>query len=635
MRSASSRSPTQPDRLAQQPKEQRTWFLRGSPWDDPVWILEPTSVLEEDSPVRLNWRFSLPKGGYFTDKQHKSLLESSRRLICVVRERSLCTGLAQRATTTAGHFFRLRELVRWMDQAGVARFADLDANALLEFGYSLRQRRSRAGRSLVPETVMNYLDLYKYLYRFRDNIGDGLRFDPFLDSRPSEIAGARQANRGHLPYTPDAIAAQLVQRAIALVVDGADAILQARGVYADAVAAANERGSCAHTSRAFAARALRRALISVPGQTQSIGSLEELARWIDKLYAACFVVISYLVGARASEILRLRAGCVQQRGDDRAVTVIVGSIFKVQTEYHGHPHEWVAPPPAARAISVLEALSAGHRAQTGRSDLWLRRCNASRATEWERVASGRITVISTRRIRDLIWWFAMGLNLPRHEGKLWKISTHQGRKTFARFAALRDSSAFFALAQHFGHRERAITEQGYAGRDYQLQREIDSEILEQSVIAWEHMLAAPGLGGRAGTEIMAKRPRFRGARLKDNLKSYARMLVEAGLTLGVCDWGFCVYREEYSACLGNAHGPNPVRREPSTCARCKNFVVSEQHRPYWVEQVTRNEALLNEPALPLQTIRIARERATEARSLLRTIDATTVKESVGANRSKR
>jgi len=183
------------------------------------------------------------------------------------------------------------------------------------------------------------------------------------------------------------------------------------------------------------------------------------------------------------------------------------------------------------------------------------------------------------------------------------------------------------LAQHLGHRERAVTDCGYAGSDYRLNQEIDAEILEQSAAAWEQMLAASGLGGRAGTEIIAKRPRFRGARLKQDLKSYARLLVDAGLVLGVCDWGFCLYREEHSACLGNAAGPNPARREPSTCRRCKNFAVSVQHRPFWVEQVRRHEALLNEPALPIQTLRIARERLEEARSVIRAIDAETNQES--------
>jgi hypothetical protein len=135
------------------------------------------------------------------------------------------------------------------------------------------------------------------------------------------------------------------------------------------------------------------------------------------------------------------------------------------------------------------------------------------------------------------------------------------------------------------------------------------------------MLSAPALGGRAGSEILAKRPEFSGVRMKDDVKAYARMLVEAGLTLGVCDWGFCVYRQEYSACRGNAAGPNPVHREPSSCARCKNFVVSAQHRTYWLDQMSRHEALLNEPALPTQTLKIARQRLEEARAMIQSIDS--------------
>jgi len=73
--------------------------------------------------------------------------------------------------------------------------------------------------------------------------------------------------------------------------------------------------------------------------------------------------------------------------------------------------------------------------------------------------------------------------LPDHEGKRWRLSTHQGRKTFARFCALRDRSGLLAMAQQFGHRERGVTDHGYAGSDYRLDQEIDAEILEQSVAA--------------------------------------------------------------------------------------------------------------------------------------------------------
>ena len=101
--------------------------------------------------------------------------------------------------------------------------------------------------------------------------------------------------------------------------------------------------------------------------------------------------------------------------------------------------------------------------------------------------------------------------------------------------------------------------------------------------------------------------------------SYARLLAEAGLVLGVCDWGFCVYRQDCSACRGDAVGPSAERREPSTCARCKNYVATHAHYPYWLNQIERHEALLRNPVLPSQTLKIARERLTEALSMARSI----------------
>jgi hypothetical protein len=72
-------------------------------------------------------------------------------------------------------------------------------------------------------------------------------------------------------------------------------------------------------------------------------------------------------------------------------------------------------------------------------------------------------------------------------------------------------------------------------------------------------------------------------------------------------------------------GPNPVHREPSTCARCLNFAVSTPHRPYWLDQSQRCEALPKEPALPTQTLKIARERLEESRAVLASIDESTKK----------
>src|SRR5258708_21947274 len=89
----------------------RAWFLIDSDWHATVWRFKPTNVLEEQSLVQLHWDFSLPGGESFVDDRFAALLQSSRELIAVVRSRSLSSGLPQRATTVAGYFHYLRELL--------------------------------------------------------------------------------------------------------------------------------------------------------------------------------------------------------------------------------------------------------------------------------------------------------------------------------------------------------------------------------------------------------------------------------------------------------------------------------------------------------------------------------------------
>ena len=607
---------------------QQGWFLRDSSWDDAVWIMKPTNALEQESPVRIIWGFVLPSGRRFSDRRFAALRETSRRVLALIRARALNTGLAQRATTVLGYFSYLRQLIRWMEPAGFTRFADLDAAALLQFQRTIAQRTNAAGTALAPTTVQKYLHLLLYLHRYRDEIGDGLKIDPCPGQSTGQLAQVRESDMRRWPYTPDAIAVALIQGAIEFLSSCALDLLRAREIYATTVAAVQRRSHTREVWRKASARALQRITLVTPRGPHRIESAKDLARLIDVLYTACFVVISYLVGPRASEILQLRVGCVRALSSDAhpvdtGLTAIVGAIFKREADYHGRAHQWVAPPPAVHAISVLEALSAPHRVRTGRTEIWLRVSARPRpgASEWRYDCVGAVRVVSTQAMRLLLRRCAHWFDLPLHGAKPWQFTTHQGRKTFVRFAALRDRSALFALAQHLGHRERGITDTGYSGTDYVLNREIDTAILEQSTSAWEQMLSARTLGGRAGAEILAKRPRFRGARLKQDLKRYARMLVDAGLTLGVCDWGFCVYRQEHSACLGSTSAPNPVRREPSTCARCRNFAVGPAHRGYWDEQARRHQALLNEPSLPTQTLKIARERLGEALAMVRSIDA--------------
>lgn len=612
----------QPSTPAAADQPARDWFLRDSTWSDACWIFAPTSALEEESPVRIRWDFDMGKSDPFISRSYAQLLEHSRRLIAIIRGRSLTRELPQRATTARIYFIRLRLLLRWMNEEGFSRFSDLDDVALLRHRHEIASRDGRNARLLSPGTLELSVRLLVYLHRYRTEIGDGLLVDPCPGQCAHALVGVPKLQGGSLPYTPDVIAVPLIQGAIDLLEVSAIDILAARERYISTCAAYIDRGVRWDSCRQSVLEAVQSRAIHLPSGDRTVQDLAEVSTLTSLLYSACFIVIAYLVGARVSEIVRLQTGCIRavSPAGGQELAVIVGSIFKQETGYGGRAHEWVVPPPVVHAISVLEALSEPHRRRSGRSQLWLRsRVHRRGSFEWRPDSRSSLRVASTKRIclglDRLVTW----LKLPPYEGRPWPLSTHQGRKTFARFVALRDRTGLFALAQHLGHRDRSVTDKGYVGNDYALHEDIEQHILEESVSAWEEMLSAPALGGRGGGHIIAKRPRFRGRRMKQDLRSFANILVQAGLTLGVCDWGYCIYRQEHSACLGSNVGPNPIYREPSTCGRCRNFVISDKHRPYWQGQIERHQALLNEPELPRQTLKITRERLTRATKILNSL----------------
>jgi integrase len=602
----------------------RDWFLRDSHWDDVQWVLAPTSAAYEDRPVIIRWDFTLPNDRRFTHRQYAAFLESAREHLALIRVRSGRSRAGCGGTSLRIYFQCLRALIRWMIQEGLQRFADLDAELVADFTRAVRRRRGRTRATISRETLSHYYRVVTDLYRQRGAVRDALQIDPFPGlSVRAATPGTDEGNPES--YTPDVVAIPLIQGAIELLNATAFRTLAIR----ESCLQTYNRLRAAKVDRRAARLAMLSALyeitVDTPRGPYRFDSHRSLSSLIDLLYAACFVVISYLVGPRVSEILRLQAGCVQpfdKPASDLSVSIaaIVGAIYKAES-YHGRRHQWIAPPPAIHAITVLEALSEPHRARSGRAALWQRpRIRDLGIDEWLPQSIMTLRVSDTRsaneRVNRLVKW----LGLPEYKGRGWRFSSHQGRKTFARFVALRDRTAIYALAQHFGHRDIRQTDQGYVGTDYQLYREIDAAVLDQSVSAWELMLSARTLGGRMGAEVLARRPRFRGARVKQEIRAYARMLAETGLTLGVCEWGYCVYREEVSACHGSPTAPDPVRREPSTCARCKNFSVTQAHRPYWLEQVDRYQRLLNDPALPSQTLKIARSRLDEARAIIRSLD---------------
>jgi integrase len=587
-----------------------------SRFGDDIWHLDGIRPGSNRSDFSLDWGFALA-GTLFTDLRFASWREVAKTLLWSAKvdpppgRRHLHDG------TLTSLFKGLRLLIRWMADQGYRRFADLDREASERFLAAMAQRRNPKGEPIAAVTLDQYRRLLILIYLQGARYPAAAIGDPF----PGVTGMFKKSDRGWLPYTPDAIAVPLLSSALRLIGPAADDVLalyaHAQGAY-DAALASGLSPTKASFKVTDAIASFRFRILpgeDIPWQPAPVISTKTVRQLVDRLYDACFVVVAYLIGARVSEILGLHLGCIEHHdsaaGDER-FAYLAGRIYKTERGHHGAAHRWVAPEPVVRAITVMERLSEPLRRRSGRSELFLITSSTGLIGPAVEIDLPIVATI----IRRLNMLFAPFIGLPLHEGEPWHLNTHQGRKTFARFVGKRDRTGLHALQAHLGHVTRVMTDRGYVGTDFTLDELIDRHAQEETRAALEEMLTASALGGKAGRTIAA-RSRFRGRTRDGDVQAYVDFLMaETDLRLGVCDWGYCVYRPETSACFGGEVGPNPVLRTETTCSTCANFAVTARHQPVWRARREHNLKLLEQPALNADSRALAEARIAECDRIL-------------------
>lgn len=569
----------------------------------------------------IDWTFAMPDGSRFTAPQWQPLRETAKAFLWSLHGDPPSGRRPVSLRSLPSLFFDLRTIIVWMAQDGTGRFADVDDAAIDRFMTVRAQRRGKTGRPLARGTVQGCIGLLQAMHDQRAKLDDA---PPNPPRKRIVRQGGTWAPPVPIPHTPDPIAIPLLAGALALIEGPADAILSLRDEMQQLFDDARARGRDKLVARLKIVMAMKKRLPVLPEWSTQYplpkGGIHQLNFMVDRVADACFVVIAYLVGARASEILTLRASCIAHEWDAATNAThdwLVGSIHKAVPYTKGKPHRWIAPQPVVRAVDVLERLSAPLRAISGQQLLWLFQAPNGNAVRTSDIPIRSIAAESiNRRLNTRLVPF---LGVPDYEGAPWHVSTHQGRKTFARFIGRRDRTGLFALQKHLGHITRAITDRGYVGTDFELADLIDAQVVEETRHALEELLVAPQLAGKAG-RMLSERSPFRGRTRDGDFDAYVNaIMADSGMRLGVCDWGYCLYRQENAACRGDERGPNPALRTQSTCASCANFVVSEKHRPVWEARRQRNLSLMALP-LDLESAKLARDRVDECDRVLAQFD---------------
>jgi integrase len=557
-----------------------------SRFGDDEWCLDIKTSGRRADQNRLRWSVSMPEDAKISVRDRAQLIHAAKHFLWSMRvdppagrKRSSLASIHAKGTI-------LRTLIGWMTVEGVHRFAEIDPNIVDRLCVWLRGRSARGKKGRIsPSTVSNYLLVVKDLYRQRSKLKDAPLVDPLPLETTFEAAGVTRATKGTIPFIPDRIAIAILGEALRWVEEYGDTIVEAETVRLRARMFGLNQGA-KHQASYHVRRALHKAGLKGPSG-EALDGAYAVRHAATHLVEACYIVIAGFVGMRVSEILSMKFGAIEHRpigetGVDQAY--VVARLFKTVDHPNGREERWVAPAAVVRAVELLERLSAPLRAASGRDDLFL-----VKNTQY-----GEIVPVTHMHIAWRINDFARHVGMPDHDGKPWPFSTHQFRKTFARFVARRDRSQLLGLAEHFKHASVAMTARGYVGNDFDLHSLIDHESRAETAAALDRLLTSTRLAGRMGERIVAGNARFRGRAGEQVRRDYiAFILKDTDLRVHACDYGWCVFQQETARCGGEI-APSEAGRAPAVCLSCANMAVEEQHADYWRNRRERNAALLPE-----------------------------------------
>lgn len=575
----------------------------------------PSGRLFRDREWSIDWRtLLLPDAG--SRHQRSYLLSSAKGLLLALIDTATCKGGLPAVGTVFGWFSLIRRLVHSMMKREVWLFADLRPDDMLDFLSAMRASDGVSPAS--RRTVWNAARLFMRMWDLRALYAGSLRFNPHAFEIEIRQIAARGAVGRWQPLAEDQ-ALQLVRGAI-------EWIGKFGGYAAELI---HDRCRLRPSLRLLAKHAIEKTWMTFNSaveldtrlaQARAMLAMTEehtslvVNRLIRLTEGACVAVILFLTGIRSSELARLDVDCLREelRPDGRIDQFLVG----VAAKRAGEGKRWVVCDPVPQAIGQLRTMYRDMREELGERALLLRRSGvlprAGAARHQSLTWNGQDV---TQRLRA----FARGQD-RRGERSASRLHPHQARKTFARFVVLRDKTALGSLAYHFGHVYESVTDGSYVGHDIELAKLISAESRRELARCLTDLLSTPAVGGRAGAALSVRRGTLLEGSTFAGKRAVAEMverLIDEGVELAPCSWGYCVYAKALSACRGDDKGPNPVRRAPDVCAACANFAVTERHRAWWEERVRRDEAFLQRPELGAQTVAVVKRRLEHACTVLR------------------
>jgi len=338
-------------------------------------------------------------------------------------------------------------------------------------------------------------------------------------------------------------------------------------------------------------------------------SLAALARLLQD---ACYLALSFLSGARDSEIKHLcRSGlAIERDADGKPYRWRMRSLaFKGENDPRGVPATWNIGEPAARAIAILEQL------QPGATALLFARLQHSPGVKPDAVSQVLTSGATNARLNGFAAWIndycrARGRDdaIPEIDGQPWHLKNSQFRRTLAWFIARRPGGV---IAGALAYRHQSIQMfEGYAGTsDSGFRAEVESE---QALARGEHLLSAidahehTRLTGPAAEEAARRleafgdRARFAGTVVLDSNR-LRRLMAKHDPAIYPGDYITCVHDHAKALCEKARTRRSEGLPDHGGCKplACRNVALTAENSAAWQREIDRiDQRLASRPGPP-------------------------------------
>ncbi|HAO41474.1 MAG: integrase [Afipia sp.] len=328
------------------------------------------------------------------------------------------------------------------------------------------------------------------------------------------------------------------------------------------------------------------------------------------LQSAAYILCAYLTGMRDCEVQAMQRGClaISRSEDGLIMRHRVRSVAYKGKSSHGEAADWVTIEPVAKAIGVLERLSFQAASARGLTTLWP--VLAAKSVCKDHLSAEIVRQLNLYRdhLNELFGTINEPVIPNSSEGKPWRITTRQFRRTIAWHIANRPFGTIAGMIQ-YKHASVAAFE-GYAGSSKSgFRAEVENQRalgqLDDLLVYFDERQVGSTLSGPAAPRIskaldaaavelsplpviIADR-----ARLRTMLASLAR-------TLHVGVLADCFFDPGTALCLKQATNadnnkmPLTVLCQPT---RCPNACITARHRPAWARSADEARAVLKEKRL--------------------------------------